>query len=85
MNDHEFTPLRCIGCGATDFDPTPGRERVPEPVMTLARFWLRATAGAGIAYAVCNACWDAKLGVLWNDDGTVARVWHGEDPVASSD
>jgi hypothetical protein len=77
----DFSPLRCIACGTEDFDPGAGAENREEPVMSLARFWVMWPdgEGAGPAYGVCNACWDRKLGFLWNDDGTLARVWFEGD------
>lgn len=80
-DEQDFTPLRCIGCGTTSFDPTPGAEDRDEAVMTLRRFWVMAQDGSppGLAYAVCNSCWNREIGVLWNEDGSVARTWYVSD------
>ena len=74
-----LAPLTCVGCSTTDFDPSDDAERSPGQVLSLHRFWLMAGDPPGPAYAVCNQCWDRKLGVLWNDDGTLARVWFEAD------
>ena len=78
----DFSPLRCVGCGTTAFDPRPGAEKSPERVLSLQRMWVMAQEGGtpGPAYAVCNACWDRNIGFLWADDETLSRVWYVEDP-----
>ena len=82
MSELGFAPLRCVGCGTTAFDPAEDARYRTDAVMSRARCWLMDDKGegAGTAYVACNACLDRKLGYLWADDGTLARVWYGDDP-----
>ena len=77
----DFMPLRCVGCGTMRFDPDPdpGGEDNPGAVMSLRRFWVTAPdSREGPAYAVCNACLNRRIGFLWDDDGTLSRIWYGD-------
>jgi hypothetical protein len=75
-----FAPFRCVGCGTMEFDPEPGSEDNPSAVMSLRRFWVTSPDHQrGPGYAVCNACLNRRIGFLWGDDGTLSRVWYGDD------
>jgi len=81
----ERHPIRCIGCGTIELDADLKSGNRTDAVMTMPRFWIKATdqrgnrIGPGYAYAICNACLNREIGVLWKDDGTVGRVWFPGD------
>src|SRR5215475_12955588 len=79
------TRSRASAAARPEFDPDPEAEQRKDAVMTMPGLWIKATdtdgnsIGPGYTYAVCNQCLDRQIGVLWNNDGTVARVWFSVD------